>query len=165
MIRGRKPKPTKLKRLAGNPGKRPLNQHEARIPPEIPTCPSHLLGEARKEWNRMSAELYKAGLLTLVDRAALAGYCQGWARWVKAEKQLTKRGEVVLGVNGTLKVNPWHTVAKNAKEEMRKFLIEFGMSPASRSRVQAAEMEQGTLADWLFAKAKAEAKAKTEETE
>ena len=153
-MRGRKPKPTKLKRLAGNPGKRQLNENEARIPLAIPTCPSHLLGEGRREWKRMSEALYSAGLLTEVDRAALAGYCQAWARWVKAEKVLTKRGEVVMGVNGTLKVSPWHSVAKNAKEEMRKFLIEFGMSPASRSRVKAVDMEQGTLADWLFAKAK-----------
>ncbi len=149
-MRGRKPKPTKLKQLAGNPGKRPLNKHEARIAPEIPTCPSHLLGEARKEWRRMAEALYAAGLLTLVDRAALAGYCQAWARWVKAEKMLTKQGEVILGVLGIEKVNPWHTVAKNAKEEMRKFLIEFGMSPASRSRVEAAEMQQMPLADILF---------------
>ncbi len=149
-MRGRKPKPTRLKKLAGNPGKHPLNKHEARVGPEIPTCPSHLLGEARREWKRITVELYSAGLLTLVDRAALAGYCQAWARWVRAERELTKRGEVILGVHGTLKVSPWHTVAKNAKEEMRKFLVEFGMSPASRSRVEAAEMLQLPLAEELF---------------
>lgn len=149
-MRGRKPKPTRLKKLAGNPGKRRLSQHEARILPEIPTCPSHLLGEARREWKRITQELYHAGLLTIVDRAALAGYCQAWARWVKAEKELNKRGEVEIGVNGTLKVSPWHTVAKNAKEEMRKFLVEFGMSPASRSGVQAIDMQQLPLAEELF---------------
>jgi P27 family predicted phage terminase small subunit len=152
-MRGRKPKPTKLKRLAGNPGKRLLNKHEARIAPEIPTCPSHLLGEARREWKRITPELYSVGLLTLIDRAAIAGYCTAWARYVKAEKQLSKRGEVEVGVNGTLKVSPWHTVAKNAKEEMRKYLVEFGMSPASRSRVEAAEMEQLPLAEELFREA------------
>jgi hypothetical protein len=32
MIRGRRPKPTRIKALTGNPGKRPLNPHEpARI--------------------------------------------------------------------------------------------------------------------------------------
>lgn len=155
-MRGRKPKPTKLKKLAGNPGKRPLNQHEARVAPEIPTCPSHLLGEARREWKRITVELYSAGLMTLIDRAAIAGYCQAWARWVRAEKQLTKGGEVVTGVNGTLKLSPWHTVAKNAKEEMRKLLIEFGMSPASRSRVEAVEMEQPSLSEELFGRVKVE---------
>jgi len=98
----------------------------------------------------MSVELYNLGLLTRIDRAALAGYCQAWGRWVKAEKKITEKGEVVYGVNGTLKATPWMAIAKNAKEEMRKFLIEFGMTPSSRSKVQAAEMEQLPLAVGLF---------------
>ena len=47
---GRKPKPTALKRLEGNPGKRPLNALEP-VPPTVPLqCPRHLLPEAKKEW-------------------------------------------------------------------------------------------------------------------
>ena len=149
-MRGRKPKPTRTKKLAGNPGKRALPKHEARLPAAIPTAPSHLLAEARREWKRMSQLLYDAGLITLIDRAALAGYCQAWARWVKAERMITKKGETVWGVNGTLKASPWIGIAKGANEEMRKFLIEFGMTPSSRSRVQAAEMEQLPLANLLF---------------
>jgi len=152
-MRGRKPKPTRLKQLAGNPGKRPLPKAEARLATGIPAAPSHLLAEARREWRRMSQLLYDAGLLTHVDRAALAAYCQSWARWVKAERTITKKGETVWGVNGTMKISPWMMIAKQAKEEMRKFLIEFGMTPSSRSRVHAADMEQMSLADLLFAPA------------
>jgi P27 family predicted phage terminase small subunit len=153
-MRGRKPKPTRTKKIAGNPGKRALPKHEARLPAAIPTTPSHLLAEARREWKRMSQLLYDAGLITLIDRAALAGYCQAWARWVKAEREITKKGETVWGVNGTLKASPWIGIAKGANEEMRKFLIEFGMTPSSRSRVEAAEMEQLPLANILFRDAK-----------
>jgi P27 family predicted phage terminase small subunit len=153
MTKGPRPKPTAAKKRAGNPGKRKLNTQEARIPSAVPTCPSHLIAEARREWKRMSVELYNAGLLTKIDRAAFAGYCQAWARWVKAEKKITEKGEVVYGVNGTLKASPWMAIAKNAKEEMRKFLIEFGMTPSSRSKVKASDMEQMSLADLLFEKA------------
>lgn len=45
---GRKPKPSALKRLEGNPGKRPLNELEP-IPPVIGlTCPKHLLRKRKR---------------------------------------------------------------------------------------------------------------------
>jgi hypothetical protein len=36
-MRGRKPKPTRIKALTGNPGKRPLNPHEPRPAPALLT--------------------------------------------------------------------------------------------------------------------------------
>jgi P27 family predicted phage terminase small subunit len=154
MRKGPRPKPTVIKKRAGNPGKRRLNAHEAHIPPEVPKCPSHILGEARREWKRISVKLYEEGLLTGVDRAALAFYCQTWAVWVEAEQKLKKLGRVVRGVNGTLKRNPWCTISKQAADQCLRYIDEFGMSPASRSHVQATDMMQKSLADLLFEKAK-----------
>lgn len=68
--RGPAPKPTELKRLQGNPGKRRLNDSEPRPVATLPRCPSHLTGEAKAEWRRVARGLYEAGLLTQVDRAA-----------------------------------------------------------------------------------------------
>lgn len=70
--RGPAPKPTALKRLQGNPGKRALNESEPRPAATLPRCPSHLQGEARAEWRRVARALHESGLLTQVDRAALA---------------------------------------------------------------------------------------------
>ena len=47
--RGRKPKPTALKLLEGNPGKRPLNEHEPIPPTGKIRCPSWLEEEAKKD--------------------------------------------------------------------------------------------------------------------
>ena len=41
-IRGRKPKPTALKLLEGNPGKRPINEHEPVPPKGTVKCPTWL---------------------------------------------------------------------------------------------------------------------------
>lgn len=41
-MRRRKPKPTALKVIEGNPRKRPLNQREPKPVLSIPTCPAHL---------------------------------------------------------------------------------------------------------------------------
>ena len=41
-MRGRRPVPTCMKLLTGNPGKRPLNANEPQPKPEIPECPPQL---------------------------------------------------------------------------------------------------------------------------
>ena len=46
--RGRKPKPTNLKVLEGNPGQRPLNDNEPKPGKKAPTCAAWLEPEAKK---------------------------------------------------------------------------------------------------------------------
>jgi P27 family predicted phage terminase small subunit len=53
-------------------------------------CPWYLHGKARREWQRVSIELYDAGLLTNADRHALAEYCLAYARFDKAENKGSK---------------------------------------------------------------------------
>jgi P27 family predicted phage terminase small subunit len=156
-MRGRKPKPTKLKKLAGNPGKRPLNAHEARIEPGIPTRPAHLCREAMAKWKEMAQALYELGLLTKIDGGALALYCQAYGRWVQAEKKVTKHGMIGYTAHGTETKSVYERVAQERGEALRKMSIEFGLTPSSRSRVSAAEMEQMSLADLLFQKTKTSA--------
>ena len=55
--RGRKPKPTAVKVLEGNPGKRSLNTGEPKPEKKAPRCPSWLEEEAKKEWKRMAKQL------------------------------------------------------------------------------------------------------------
>jgi len=79
---GTKPKPTHLKLIEGNRGKRPLNLKEAKTIPALPDPPPHLTADALEEWHRVASWLHKIGLLSEVDRAALASaiFRQGtWA--------------------------------------------------------------------------------------
>jgi len=133
---GRKPKPTRLKIIQGNPGKRPLNKNEPQPERRLMRAPSHLSEEAKKEWRYMAAKLFKMGLLTELDRPALAAYCQAYGRWVNAEKVLNEKGPLYKTDTGTIRQSPMLWVANKALEQMYKFLTEFGMSPSSRSRVQ-----------------------------
>jgi P27 family predicted phage terminase small subunit len=135
---GRKPTPTALKQLNGNPGKRPLNRNEPKFS-GTPTCPKHLDKAARAEWKRVADELSAQGLLTTVDRAALAAYCSAWARWINAEEQVQKFGAVIKSPKSGFPIqNPYVGIANTALDQMRKFAIEFGMTPSSRSRISAS---------------------------
>lgn len=134
---GRRPKPTRIKEIEGNPGKRALNRKEPRPEAIIPPCPEHLDLEARAEWARIAPELMRLRILAHVDRAALAAYCQAWSRWVDAETNLKKFGAVIKTPKGYPIQNPYLGIANTAIELMRKFLTEFGMTPSSRSRIAA----------------------------
>ena len=98
--RGRKPKPTALKVLEGNPGKRPLNDHEPIPPKGELKCPSWLLPEAKKEWKRLASSLEAMGVLTMADLTAFAGYCQAYARWREAEEFITQHGSIFRTPSG-----------------------------------------------------------------
>ena len=135
--RGPAPKPTRMKALAGNPGKRPLNRREPQPKQGLPRCPAQLSEEAKREWKRISKELDRLGLLTVLDRAALSAYCQAWGRWIEAEQRLRQHGVIVKSPNGFPVQSPYLAVANKAMAQMSKLLVEFGLSPSSRSRIQS----------------------------
>ncbi|MCK6482254.1 MAG: phage terminase small subunit P27 family [Planctomycetes bacterium] len=135
---GRRPKPTVLKVLGGNPGHRPLNAREAAPRRRIPSCPAILEGEARREWHRIARKLFDAGLLTEIDGPALMAYCLAYDRLLDAEQKLRQYGAVVKAPSGYLSHSPYLAIANRALDQMRSMLVEFGMTPSSRSRVHAA---------------------------
>lgn len=150
-MRGRKPKPTALKELEGNPGKRALNKKEPKPAVDLPTCPNHLKGVARQEWLRITKELKGLGMISKLDRAALAVCCTAYADYVKACNKLTKEGEVIISDKGGLYQNPWVAIKKRSMDQIIKFYAEFGMTPSSRTRVQVnTPSEEEEMAGFLF---------------
>lgn len=135
--RGRKPKPTALKALEGNPGKRDLNQKEPKPEKKAPRCPTWLEPEAKKEWRRMVNQLEQLGILTEVDMAAFAGYCQAYARWKEAEEFITKHGTIVKTPSGYWQQVPQVSIAQSYLKIMNRFCEQFGLTPSSRTRIVA----------------------------
>ena len=146
MRKGRKPKPSALKILEGNPGKRKLNPKEPKPKVVAPTRPAHVQGIARREWGRIVKELKVLGLVTKIDRAALAAYCVAYGRHVEAEDQIRKHGMVDKRGTGAPMQSVYLAISNKAMEQMRQILIEFGMTPSSRSRVVVNPGDQGDAA-------------------
>ena len=139
--RGRKPKPTAVKVLEGNPGKRSLNTAEPKPEKKAPRCPSWLEDEAKKEWKRMSKQLEQLGILTEIDMAAFAGYCQAYARWKEAEEFITQHGTIVKTPSGYWQQVPQVSIAQTYLKIMNKFCEQFGLTPSARSRIVADTAE------------------------
>lgn len=139
---GPKPIPTELKRLAGNPGHRRLNDCEPKAPRGTPSCPKQLAGEARAEWKRITAELRGMGILAKTDRAAIALYCEHFRQWSEATADVVKNGTIVKQPNGWHGPNPYLSVATKASAAMTRLLAEFGLTPSARSRIHVTDQTE-----------------------
>jgi P27 family predicted phage terminase small subunit len=144
-MKGRKPKPTNLHILNGNPSRKKLNTKEPKPRPLSPSCPKWLRREAKKEWKRIAPQLERIGLLTEIDGTALAGYCQSYAKWKEAEEYISKNGFAYNipkrdeeGEIISLYVAQWPqvSIAKQCLDQIKAFCAEFGMTPSSRSRME-----------------------------
>ena len=145
--RERKPTPTAIKELEGNPGKRPLNDAEPRPQKKAPACPKWLDAEAKKEWRRLAKTMEAMGVLTEVDMAAFAGYCQAYARWKQAEERITDRGLVMRTPSGYAQQVPYISIAQQYLRLMNQFAEQFGLTPAARSRIIAGSENGGRGSD------------------
>jgi len=108
----------------------------------IPTRPKWLLPEAKREWNRVAPELYRLGLLTAVDRAELAGYCQCWAMYVDAVRDIQEHGTTFQTETGYQGPRPSVAIMVKMLDKVLAFSSRFGFSPADRARISAPVPEE-----------------------
>ncbi len=160
---GTKPLPTKIKELRGGKNTYHRKPNKKEPQPEtsdkVPKAPAYLSKVAQAEWRRMAKLLHPIGLLTKVDEVALSAYCSCFDQWVDATAHVQKFGPIVStpkkdknGVvlkdkkgkvlTGGMEYSPYLAVSNRAMVEMRKWMTEFGMTPSSRSNVQATEKKK-----------------------
>lgn len=147
MPKGRKPKPAELRAKEGKRGHRPIPKtvkpKKARF---CPKPPAWLLDDAKDEWKRVSQELFELDLLKGVDEIALAGYCQTFAKWKDAEERLEGEELTFITEKGYMGLNPLANLSIKYSKEMRAYMVEFGMTPSSRSRIAVDKSDEGD--DW-----------------
>ena len=144
---GRKPKPTALKELAGNPRKRTLTKRDPKPPRGPLDPPAHLCRAASDKWHELAKTFDQLGLLTTIDRTAFECYCETWARWVKAKRIVATKGLTYETGNGLIRKRPEVQIAAECERLMRQYAAEFGATPSSRSRVQPGTADQPTPAE------------------
>ena len=95
--------------------------------------------------------MVKLGLMTKIDKAALAIYCQAWARWGEAEAMVKEVQGWAKGAEYHKALRAWRKEAADAMRDLMRYLVEFGMTPSSRSRVraEAPPKEGDELEKWL----------------
>lgn len=153
-LRGPAAKPSEQKKLEGTYRADRAARNEPKPRVMIPTCPEWLTAEARKEYKRVAKILVETRVLTEADRTALAAYAHEFAAWREAENKATTLGAVIFSEKtGAPYLNPWRNIASNHFKNMVKLMAEFGLTPASRARIEAQPEDEKklTLAEQLFA--------------
>ncbi len=153
---GRRPKPTVLKLVEGNPGKRAINKREPKPRREVPSCPAHLGDSGKVAWGRLSVLLDRMGVLTEADGAALERLCDCYTDILECRKLIetdgrtykttTPQGETLI------KANPAVAQLRAADSQFKSYLVEFGLTPAARSKVHAStddDQEEDPLAEFF----------------
>lgn len=151
--------PPQLQVVRGNPRQRGTGALAAaldgqlQVPAGIPELPMFLRygGSgpklamlAREEWDRIAPHLEKLSLLSPIDRAALTNYCFYWALDCYATEKLIELGDAALveeTPSGFKQMGVWVQIKNRASTMLKQFLAEFGLSPASRARVQVGDAQ------------------------
>lgn len=135
-MRGRKPTPTNIRMLHGNPGKRALPKNEPQLSACLLHAPKDLTPEAKKAWPQFAKPLAEAGITVPLDAWALRVLAETYAVWRKATEALMAEGMTCTSPTGIERPSPWFRIQASAAEMMLRLLSEFGMTPSSRVRIK-----------------------------
>ena len=134
MVRGRIPKPTKLKILAGETNADRINRNEPEAPSGRPPAPDTLDKVGRRAWRALCEALEALGILSTVDAQALQIYCECYSGYREALEKVREFG-MVLNIDGKPRRNPYMAEVHQHRAEIMRMQSEFGLTPSSRSRL------------------------------
>ena len=140
-----RPKPTALKLVSGNAGKRKVNKAEPKPKREIPSCPAHMSDTGKVAWGRLSVLLDRMGVLTEADSAAFERLCDCYSDVLICREALIADGWTYKTTdnagNTLIKGNPAASQLRAADSQFKSYLVEFGLTPAARSKVHSTPGE------------------------
>jgi P27 family predicted phage terminase small subunit len=140
MPTGRPRKPTNLKIIEGNRGRRKLDPASEPQPVVgVPDMPSDMPERSQKLWLTLVPELDRLNLLTLVDSTALEGAVRAYAQAISADILIEKIQQKVSGPdaahNDFYQLSIMMSASKKAWTQWKSFCTEFGLTPAARGRL------------------------------
>lgn len=138
---GPPPIPTAKNKLHGFPGKRPVNKQEPKPRAASADCPKWIAADdqAREAWDDLAPELIRLGLLTTIDRQALAAGCRWWSVWRTADAVLVEEGLTHETKNNGESPRPEVAIAHKAFGAAMTIFSRFGVTPSERTRLVSPE--------------------------
>lgn len=143
---GRRPKPTAIKKITGNPGRRKLNTREPQPLHGLPFMPEWLgaFSLAVENWNREGGILDRIGVITEADAGVLAQRSFLYAMIVQLATDIKAEGTTVsyqkvdpLGNEFfEIKSHPKVKQLDAAMKEYRACGNLLGLDPSSRSKLK-----------------------------
>jgi phage terminase small subunit len=139
---GRRPQPTALKILRGNPGKRALNALEPVPPTGAISMPRTLSTSARRVWRRLAPIAIAMRTLTRADVTAFAMLCELQATLERAALRKNRAKTFLSAI----------AIERAFAPIIRPYYALFGLEPVSRARIQVpTKAEPEPVSKWAGA--------------
>lgn len=145
--RGPAKTPTAMLQLRGNPNITTRPDTDVEVCNDLPSAPAHITGYALEAWNYYGAMIVHRGVMAETDGMAFVGLCQSWKRYMEADEEMTAKGADYMDANGVVREYPHVKRRDRAESSWRKWLAEFGLTPASRPDVPREPKKQKALGD------------------
>jgi len=132
---GRKPKPIQMLKLTGNYRK---DRHGDIPDPPVgaPDKPKGLSRLASETWDRLIAALLEQKTIARSDFILLEAICREWGKYKNFNNKLRViRSDLTESTKGTKMLHPLHRASDRALNNVVRLCQEFGLSAASRSRL------------------------------
>ena len=147
MPRGRKAIPTEIKRLRGNPGKRPLNGDEPKPDNLLPEPPPWMGPIATDMWRQVGGRMVLQKRWDSAHYTTLAAHCVAYEDYVNfcadiakhgryVAKPLTKHDKEMGRDKGVPMLNPAYKARAMASSELLRTAGELGLTPSSQTRIR-----------------------------
>tara|TARA_R100001443_G_scaffold94676_1_gene101199 strand:+ start:164 stop:628 length:465 start_codon:yes stop_codon:yes gene_type:complete len=152
MGKGRPPKPTALKRMAGTDQPCRVNENEMQVSrlANIPDAPMQLSEYGQREYEIVCTELHSKRMLHLVDLSLVTAYANEMGLYVEMEQKLKTLGRIdeFFNEDGALtkrQAKPEQRIANDALAKALKIACQFGLTPSARTRINAPEIVDNTF--------------------
>ena len=150
---GHNKKPSNLKVLHGTD--QPCRTNENEPKPKSATvgkAPSGMDTYARKAWERLVPVLEPLEMLTEADIETFTILCNAYGRYERSIRRLKKVEKQVDHLEDIDVIRKAEVSVEKAEQAYRMLAIEFGLSPASRSRISVGTKakEAETILDALW---------------
>ena len=136
--RGPRKKPTALKVLEGNPGKRKLNRNEPKPSKENVRPPEWLTDGGRAMWDMYSTSLMNCGLLTDPDCIIFGAFCSDADMLAKMYNELKDKEKFIGKSVNKIIANPLLLEVDRVMNRMLAISKRFGLTPSDRAEIFTA---------------------------
>ena len=151
MGKGRKKIPTKLKKMQGTERNcRVLeNEMEVDLVSKLPQAPEWLSEIGKKEWNKVTNQLFNLEMLYSVDLKLIEAYCNEISLYIECEIKLRKENRIDEFQNsqGDLlrrQASPLLKIKNDALNNSLKLATQFGLTPVARASISAPVTNNNT---------------------
>ena len=133
-------KPTEVKRLLGNPGKRKMPVALAVVPPaDIQAAPEHYGPAAARMWHH--CRVIAGAWIADSDLESVRLLCEGMDRRADMIARLANDGYVLFTDKGYAYQHPAAGALATLEAQITKWLSQLGLNPSDRGRLGVAEVK------------------------